>query len=312
VTLVQAAGGLLLLYLGGEALIRGASGLAARLGVSAMAIGLTVVAFGTSAPELVVSLEAVLGGVDDISIGNVVGSNIANIALILGITVILRPAEIEARIVQIDAPVMVFASLSLVAVLTDGEVTRPEGSLLVLALFAYTGFTFWEARREPTPVKEAFAAAAPALPGRGLTSGLFVLAGLACLVGGGQLLVISAVQIATSFDVSQATVGLTVVAVGTSLPELTTSVMASARGQGDIAIGNVVGSNIFNVFCIMGVTALIHPIGLGDISWIDLGIMVGLASVVAVLLLTRHRLGRAEGVALVLTWVVYTGWLLVF
>jgi cation:H+ antiporter len=315
--IILALVGLALLYFGGEWLIRGASTLAIRLGVSSLAIGLTVVAFGTSAPELVVSVDAALSGANDVAVGNVVGSNIANIALILGLAALLRPAKVEAKILRVDAPIMILVSFALVsfallAVMADGRASRLEGCLLLVGLTAYTVFTFWEAGRESQQVREEFASAAPEPRAGASASALFVVAGFASLVVGGHLLVTAAVELATLLGMSQAAIGLTIVAIGTSLPEFATSVMASLRGNGDIAIGNVVGSNIFNILGILGLTAVIHPLELGAITWLDLGAMVGFACVLGVLLLTRLQLGRAEGAFLLAGYISYTSWLLAF
>ena len=304
----QAAASLLMLYFGGEALIRGASALASRLGISSLAIGLTVVAFGTSAPELVVSLDAALSGANDISVGNVVGSNIANVTLILGLAALLRPCAVQARIVNIDAPIVIASSVALIAILANGSASRVEGALLLLALAAYTGFTFWEAQREPDRVRKELESAAPPQALSATRGGVLVALGLALLVGGGHLLVASAVELATSLGVDQAVIGLTIVAVGTSLPEFATTVIASLRGQGDIAIGNVVGSNIFNILGILGVTAVVHPLERGAITWWDLGTMVGLACLVTLFIATRRRLGRVEGGFLLLLFAVYSSW----
>lgn len=304
--------GLVLLFFGGEWLIRGASALASRLGVSSLAIGLTVVAFGTSAPELVVSVDAALSGANDLSVGNVVGSNIANIALILGLAALLRPTKVEAKVLRIDAPIMLLASFALLAVMSDGRASRFEGCLLLVGLIAYAVFTFWEAGRESERVREEFASAAPALRPRASVSGFLVVAGIACLVVGGHLLVTAAVKLATLLGMSQATIGLTIVAIGTSLPELATSVIASLRGQGDIAVGNVVGSNIYNILGILGLTAVIQPLELGAITWLDLGTMVALACVLGILLMTRPQLGRAEGASLLACFIAYMSWSLAF
>jgi cation:H+ antiporter len=309
---LYALGGLILLYLGGESLVRGASALASRMGVSSLAIGLTVVAFGTSAPELVVSVDAALSGANDISVGNVVGSNIANIALILGLASLLRPLHVNAKIVRLDAPVMTLVTLALVGALANGVASRLEGSLLLIGLGAYVVFTFWEARRESEPVLEEFASAAPDLQMSGRTSAILVVVGLGLLVAGGHLLVNAAVDLATAMHVSQATIGLTIVAVGTSLPELAATVVASLRGHGDIAVGNVVGSNIFNVLGVIGATAVIHPLESGGIGWIDLGVMVALTGALMVLLYSRLELGRAMGGFLLASYVLYTSWLLAF
>lgn len=308
-TLAYTAVGLVMLFLGGETLIRGASTLASRFGVSRLAIGLTVVAFGTSTPELVVSVDAAISGANDIALGNVVGSNIANITLILGLAALLRPMAVEAKIVRVDAPIMIFVSLVLIAVLADGGISRLDGSLLVLGLLAYTAFTFWEAKRESRAVREEFAAAAPPAPTSALLGNTLVVAGIILLVGGGHLLVTAAIDLAALLGISQATIGLTIVAVGTSLPELATSVIAAVRGRGDIAIGNVIGSNIFNILGIVGVTALIRPLELGEITWLDLGIMMGLACVVTMFIYTRLHLARVEGAILFLAFIFYTLWL---
>ncbi len=308
--MLQVLAGLAILFGGGEILVRGASSLALRMGVSRLAIGLTVVAFGTSAPELIVSLDAASRGVGDISIGNVVGSNIANVSLILGLSALFHPLTVQAKVVRLDAPIMVFTSLCLVAVMADGEASRGDGILLLAGLVAFVVFTYWEGSRESEAIQEEFTTAAPtARPGLGL-SALSALGGLALLMFGGQLLVGAAVSMATAWGVPPATIGLTIVAVGTSLPEAVTSVVASFRGQGDIAIGNVVGSNIFNVLGILGVTSVVGPLSLGAITATDLGVMVGVAVALAVLLLWRRSLGRLEGGALLAAFVVYTVWLL--
>lgn len=310
ITITQAGLGLLTLYFGGEWLVRGATALAIRLGVSPLAIGLTVVAFGTSMPELVVSVDASLSGASDIAVGNVVGSNIANIALILGIATLLKPSVVEAKVVRFDAPLVVLVSCLLAAVLFDGVATPLEGGLMLLGLIVYTSFTFWEARRETETIRDEFASAAPETHAGIAFSVALVCVGLALLMGGGHLLVVSAVDLATFLGVSQAVIGLTIVAVGTSLPELVTSVVASLRGQGDIAIGNVVGSNLFNILGILGTTAIIAPLHLGDIGWSDIGVMCGVAGLLAALLLVRRRLGRAEGVLFLVGYAIYVATLI--
>jgi cation:H+ antiporter len=314
ITFAQAIAGLALLYFGGECLVRGAAALALRIGVSQLAIGLTVVAFGTSVPELVVSVDAVLSGANDISVGNVIGSNIANMALILGIAALIRPVTVEAKVLRIDAPILIIVSLALVAVLANGETSRVEGLLLLAGLVAYTLFTFWESRRESKSVQTEFSMAVHVSGSNKrniLVSLLLVIIGLLLLVGGGHILVVAAVKLATMLEVSQAVIGLTVVAVGTSLPELATSIVASMRGQGDIAVGNVIGSNIFNILGILAVTAVIHPLVLGAITWIDLGAMVAFAAIAAVFLLTGNRIRRLEGGVLLTGYILYTGWLFV-
>ena len=303
----QATAGLALLYFGGEWLIRGASALAFRLGVPAMAIGLTVVALGTSMPELVVSLDAALSGANDVAVGNVVGSNIANIALILGAAAMLRPIAVRLKMVYLDAPLMIAVSLAMVLVLADGRASRIEGGLLLAGLFAYVAYTLWQAPRQPGLLRPspATASATRLSLGRSL---LLSTAGAGLLVAGGHLLVVAAIDLATLLGISQATIGLTVVAVGTSLPELATSVIASLRRMGDIAIGNAVGSNIFNILGIFGATATVTPLRLGAVGWFDIATMVVLACIVTAFLYTRRRLDRVEGGFLLAGFVLYTTW----
>lgn len=310
ITAVTGAAGLLFLYLGGEALVRGASSLALRMRISPLVIGLTVVAFGTSAPELAVSLEASLGGVGDIALGNVIGSNIANIALILGITALVRTTRVEARILRIDAPLMVLASLLLVMMLADGGLSRFEGGLLFAGLVAWIGFTALVARKESQAVRLEFAQGVPHSLSRVVIAVVFVFGGIGALVVGGQLLIDAAVAIAAAAGVSQAVIGLTIVAVGTSLPEFAASVVASVRGHGDIAVGNVVGSNLFNVLGILGISTLVRPLGRGDIDWMTLGVFVGVALLIVPLLYTQRRLSRVEGAGLLLVYAGYVTWLL--
>lgn len=306
---MQVMGGLVMLFAGGDLFVKGASSMALRMGVSRLTIGLTVVAFGTSAPELIVSLDAATQGVGDISLGNVVGSNIANVSLILGLSALVQPLTVQAKVVRWDAPIMVVTSLCLVAVMADGEASRLDGVLLMLGLIAFIGFTYWEGKREPQEIQDEFTIASPATRSGIAGSVLRFLGGLGLLIVGGQLLVTGAVSTAVSWGVSHATIGLTIVAIGTSLPEAVTSVLASLRGQGDIAIGNVVGSNIFNVLGILGVTSVVSPLGLGAITAVDLGVMVAIAFALALLLLWRGRVGRLEGGLLMAVFVAYTAWL---
>ncbi len=307
ISAIQGIAGLALLYFGGEWLIRGASALAFRLGLPAMTIGLTVVAFGTSAPELVVSLDAALSGANDVSVGNVVGSNIANVALILGIAALLRPMAVRLKMIQLDAPLMVAISLALVLVLADGQASRLEGALLFAGLVAYVAYTLWRARRQPGMLRASRDNASLVQLSLRMSL-LYTLAGLGLLVAGGHLLVVAAVDLATVLGMSQATIGLTIVAVGTSLPELATTVIASLRRQGDIAIGNAVGSNIFNILCVFGVTAIVTPLQLGAVGWFDLATMVTLAVILNIFLYTRRRLSRIEGALLLASFVLYTTW----
>jgi len=307
-SLIQLSFGLGLLYLGGEGLVRGASNLALRLGLSPLVIGLTVVAFGTSAPELVVSLDAALKGSTDVAIGNVVGSNICNIGLILALSAMIRPLSVEAKIVRVDLPLLLVVSLALLGLLACGELSRLEGGFLVFGLIAFCSLTVYLARHahQGTAVR--------VLPGSQTAFGsifrclLLIVVGLVLLVYGGDCFVSAAVGLAQSFQVSEAVIGLTIVAVGTSLPELATSLIAALKRESDIAIGNVVGSNLFNILGVLGVSSLVSPLPLGSVSWMDLFIMCGFSILCLPLVRTGWSLTRAEGALLLVLYVTYLGW----
>lgn len=288
----------------------GACSLALRLQVSRVVVGLTIVAFGTSAPELVVSLNAVLGGANDIAVGNVVGSNIVNLALILGGGAILRSAIVEAKLLRLDAPLMVLITLAFVGLMLDNQISRLEGVLLVSGLLAYTGMTFQQGRQESAAVQEEFRAVAGVVHEAPWGDILRVLLGMVGLVAGGKFVVDSAVTIAGGLGVSQAVIGLTIVAIGTSLPELATTVIAVSRGHGDVAIGNVIGSNIFNLLGILGVTSIVEPLSRGDVSWVSIGVMLGVSLLLLPMLYTRQKLSRVEGSVLVGIYLAYLSWLL--
>jgi len=240
-----------MLFAGGESLVRGASSVARHFHLSPMVIGLTIVGFGTSAPELLVSLQAALDGRPEIAIGNVVGSNIANILLILGVSALIAPLIIPARRMWRDLAFMLAATFIIWGMLLGTEITRTYGAILFLGLLLFLGVTFKYGKIEPDldqPVENQLKAWA------------YTIGGLIVLVLGARFLVNSAVEIATTYGISQAVIGLTIVAVGTSLPELATSVIAAYRKHTEIAVGNIVGSNIFNIFSILGITAMITPI----------------------------------------------------
>jgi len=295
------------LYLGAEGLVRGSVSLALQLGLSRLVIGLTVVAFGTSTPELVVSVKAALDGLYGISLGNVVGSNICNIALILGVSALIQPLRIDAQVIRLQIPIMILVSILLIVFLLDGNIGRFEGACLLLGILAYTGYSLYLARKENTNSNDnpsELPAKAPA--GRVWVSLLFVAGGLGLLMGGAQLFLTGAVSLARNLGVSEAFIGLTIVALGTSLPELATSMMAALKKEGDIAVGNVVGSNIFNILCILGITSLVHPIDMGGITMIDMGVMIGVAILVLPMARTGFLLNRWEGAILL---AVYGGYI---
>ena len=268
------AGGLILLFVGAEGLIRGSSNLAIKMGITPLVVGLTVVAFGTSTPELVVSLKAALIGNSSISLGNVVGSNIANIALILGVAALIRPLDVHAKVIMREIPIMIGISVLLLLLLIDGELGFFDGLVFVFGIVIYTVVNVMMARKEKnSEVDTEFKEGLKSKLGIRISI-ILMIGGLGLLIVGANLFVQSAVAIAKIFNVSDAIIGLTIVAVGTSLPELITSIVAAYKKESDIAIGNVVGSNIFNILGILGITALIIPISSVGISYIDLVVMV--------------------------------------
>lgn len=302
--------GLVLLVAGAEMLVRGSVGMALRLGLTPLVIGLTVVAFGTSSPELVVSLNAAMSGNSDIALGNIVGSNICNIALILGLSALIQPLHVQASVLRRDMPIMIGASVLLMVFLLDGEISRIEGGFFVLGIIAYTWYSIRLARLEPATIADDAIADASKSRLQSLpVQLLFIAAGLGLLMGGAHYLVKGAIDLATLMGMSQAVIGLTIVAVGTSMPELATSVLAAYKKEGDIAIGNVIGSNIFNILCILGVSALIVLIFAGGISWVDLIVMLAIAVILFPALRTGYTLSRLEGAFFLVLYVIYTVYL---
>lgn len=297
--------GLVLLVAGAEALVRGASRLAALFGISRLVIGLTIVAAGTSSPELAVSLGAALTGQSDIAVGNVVGSNIFNVLLILGLCALILPLRVSSQLVRTDVPVMIGVSLLVLVLSADGRLGRLDGILLVAGMVAYLWYSVVEGRRTSSADEAAEAAA-----GGGVAAQVaWVAAGLALLVVGARWLVEGAVSMARLMGVSELVVGLTIVAAGTSLPEVATSVVASLRGERDIAVGNVVGSNILNVLGILGLTALMSSGGLAvapSLESFDMPVMVAVALACLPIFFTGQRIDRAEGALFLGYYVAYT------
>lgn len=299
-------GGLVLLFVAGELLVRGSVALAIRLGVSPLMIGLTVVGFGTSMPELVTSLQAAVAGVPGIALGNIVGSNIANVLLILGIAAVVCPILCPVRTVARDGGLMLAASLVLLALTAEGVLSRFDGVLLVLGLAGYLWFVWHQERRHP-PSDDVADGARPRPGAAGaLLDVALVLFGFLGLVVGARLLVFGAVDLAAILGVSDTVIGLTVVAIGTSLPELATSLVAALRRQPEIAYGNIVGSNIFNVLGIAGVTAFAHPLSVpAEIVRFDLPLMIGVILIMTVFAATGSRVTRAEGATLFIGYCAY-------
>ena len=294
--------GIVLLYFGGNLLVDNSSLLARRWGVSSLVIGLTVVALGTSAPELAASITAALRGAPELALGNVIGSNVANIALILGVTALIYPLQTQKPFLRHELPVMIGSAALLPLLLLDGTLSRADGGLLLVCLGGY----LWAllSRRESVGEQSDVSSERPWLTTLG------ALLGLGLLVGGAQLLVSGATSLARSFGVPELVIGLTLVAVGTSLPELATAGIAALRREPDIALGNVVGSNIFNVLFILGATALVRPIHIAYRAVaLNLWLMVGLSLLLLPLLLTGLRLGRREGVLLLVLYTFYVGYL---
>jgi len=297
--------GLVALFIGAEGLIRGSSALALKIGITPLVVGLTVVAFGTSTPELVVSLKAALIGNSSISLGNIVGSNIANIALILGISAIIRPLDVHANIIRREIPIMIGISILLVLLLIDGELGLVDGIIFVLGIVIYTIVNITMARKEKNAeVEKEFKEGLKTRLGVPLSI-IMIVGGLGLMILGANLFVTSSISIAKVIGVSDAIIGLTIVAIGTSLPELITSVVAAYKNESDIAIGNVVGSNIFNILGILGITALIISVSSSGINYIDFGAMLFAALILLPLSKTGFRITRLEGLFLVLGYAAY-------
>jgi cation:H+ antiporter len=298
-------GGLVIMLVGAEGLVRGASALALKVGISPLVVGLTVVAFGTSSPELVVSVGSALEGNSDIAIGNVIGSNISNIALILGITALINPIKVNVQVIKREIPIMIAVTLIFLLMFLNLSLSRLEGALLFAGIIFYTSISYYLSKKENKKVEQEFEKEIPVVKGKISTSILFVVIGLACLAVGSKFFVDAAVEIAVLFNVNQVIIGLTIVAVGTSLPELITSVVASLKKEGDIAIGNIVGSNIFNLLSILGITAVILPIASEGIKLIDLGMFVLTAVIMLPLARTGFVLNRWEGALLIILYITY-------
>lgn len=304
--------GLVLLYFGAEGLVGGSSSLALRLGLSPLLVGLTVVAFGTSTPELVVSLKAAYLGQGDISVGNVVGSNICNIGLILGFSALIIPIKVASQIVRVDTPIMIAVTLSALFLIHDGALSRTDGVILLAMLVSYVLFSIRLAKQQATDPLAAEFGEEIKVSKKGVWQDIaFIVAGLVMLVLGARFLVEAAIDIAKAAGLSEAVIGLTIVALGTSLPEFATSLVAALKKEADIAVGNVVGSNIFNLLGILGVSATFTPLSSAGLTPIDLGVMAAFALALWIFSRTGYRLTRAEGLLMFLAYVLYIGWLVV-
>lgn len=306
---VLLVGGLILLSLGAELLVKGSSGIALRAGMPSLVVGLTIVAFGTSAPELVVSVRAGLEGSGNIAVGNIVGSNIFNIAIILGISALIAPMKVNLRVLRFDVPVVIAVSVILLLFLVNRTINRVEAIFLIVLFFAYVLFTITHGRREQAKFagKDEMLIAEKRRPV--FLDVVFITAGLAGLIFGARFFVSGATQIAMKLGISDAVIGLTIVAGGTSLPELATSVVAALRREEDIAIGNIIGSNIFNILGILGVSGTITPLASEQISYTDLFMMLGIALFLLPLMRTGYRIVRLEGAILLMIYIGYLWYL---
>jgi cation:H+ antiporter len=315
-TLVYLLAGLVLLVAGAEVLVRGASKLAAQFGIPPLIIGLTVVAFGTSAPETAVSVQAALDGSGDLAIGNVVGSNIANVLFILGLTAVIAPLIVSRQLIRLDVPIMIGASLLTYALAWDGNLSKLDGAILLAGIFAYTGFLIISSRKEKATKNDEFCQEfgldEPVKPYAWAINLGLITVGLVLLVSGSNFLVEGAVTLARTLGISELVIGLTVVAIGTSLPELATSVLAAIKGERDIAVGNIVGSNIFNLLCVLGLTSLVSPQAVSvaaNALAFDFPVMIAVAVACLPIFLAGYRINRWEGLLFIAYYVAYTVYL---
>ena len=298
-----------MLYYGAEFLVKGGVSIALKFKVSPLVIGLTLVAFATSAPELAVSIDASLKGHGDVAMGNVVGSNICNIALILGLSALIAPLPINKKLLKLDMPLMMAASLLLALFFwLNNGVNRWQGALLFIGVVTYTVWSVYASRKEGVSENDGGDEVEMKEVSVLLSIGL-VIAGLLTLVFGAKFFVGCATFIATRLGVPEAVIALTVVAFGTSLPELATSVVAALKHEQDIAIGNVVGSNIFNILSIMGIAPMIKPVTAQGITYLDMGLMLGIAALLWIMMIFGKKINRAEGTLLLVINFLYAGFL---
>jgi cation:H+ antiporter len=311
ISIAYIVGALAALFIGASWLVKGAASLAERLGVSTLVVGLTVVAYGTSTPEMIVSAQAAVNGFGGISIGNVLGSNVVNIGVILGLSALILPLRANMQLIKFDTPVMILVAGLFVVLFLDNRIGRLEGTLFLLILVAYTVFNVIKSRKETKQqVLEEFDESVPKVTRHWALDIMWLVLGLGALMLGSTYLVKGAVDLARMIGLSEAVIGLTIVSLGTSMPELATSVVAAFKKQPDIAIGNVVGSNIFNIIGILGITSLIKPIEAPDINLVDLLVMLGMSILLLPLIKTGVTLRRWEGAFFVAIYIGYMVYLL--
>jgi len=307
-TTILLIAGLLILIIGADLLVRGSATAALRLGMNPVIIGLTIVAFGTSMPELLVSVRAALLGTGDLAVGNVIGSNICNIGLIIGLSALINPLTVSTQTIRIHLPLLIVFSGILTLMLLDATISRGEGGLLLILFFGFCGFILHLSKQESgREVADEMREPLHVLQRTAWLTLLFIPAGITLLYFGAGLFVKNSIALAEALKISQRAVGLTIVALGTSLPELATSIVAVLKKQNDIAVGNIIGSNIFNILSILGTSTLIRPIHISDISFFDLAAMMVLSVLALPLMRTGFVLKRWEGLLLLLLYGLYIG-----
>ncbi len=308
--LLLCAVGVAMLYIGATLLVKGGVRIATALKIPSIIIGLTLLSFATSAPELVISIDAALKGIGDISLGNVMGSNIGNIGLILGLTALISPVRCQLKILRFDTPFLLLSTILLaVFILLNQGVNRLEAAILLTGFLVYTWKNIHDARKPKGSSDSQDLQKPDEKPLPIVFAILFVIIGVALLIGGAKLFVNCSVEVARIFHVSDAVIGLTLVAVGTSLPELATSLVAAFKGENDIAVGNVIGSNIFNTLAILGISPLVHPIKAEGIQSIDLAVMLLFTVLMLITMTSRRTVSRAEGALLLFIYTGYMVWL---
>lgn len=307
-TIVLLIIGLIVLIVGGDYLVRGSSSIALRLHLSPLVVGLTIVAFGTSAPELLISIQSALKGSPDIAMGNVVGSNICNLALVLGLTAVVNPVKVQLNSIRIDWPMTMAASILLYLLVLDGVLNALEGVVFILSLIVYVAFIVTQSRKDVKLARQKLdVAELPDTPKNQIWKDiLFIVLGCVALFFGSEWFVLSAKDLAIGLGVEERVVGLTIVAFGTSLPEMVTAAVASYKGESDLALGNLMGSNIFNILSILGITATIQSISVHevilnkDIIW-----MLMITLMILPLMIVRREVGRGDGAVLLIVYAVY-------
>jgi len=303
--------GLLGLYFGAEWMVVGSSRLAISLGIKPIVIGLTVVAFGTSSPELAVSLLAVFEESDGIAIGNIIGSNIANIGLILGVSALVSPLKVELSILRRELPIMIGASLLFIVLLLDGQISFLDGGLLFAGLLAYLAYHIRGAIKSASENKASAEGKGGGEINRARNA-LLTVVGMALLIGGANLMVDAGIVIARTLGISEVVIGIALVAVGTSLPELATSIISTLRSESDISVGNIIGSNIFNIMCVIGLVAMVMPLSVNaNELYVELAIMMLFSFALIPFMKTGFVLNRIEGAILLAGYCIFIIWLFI-